>query len=199
MYTHIYRYIYIHTHMYIYIYLYTHTVYQPMWAYVGTPISWCFDLVTGWRYKPRGSTKGERQHVLKSCNSDGLFFVGKRHLLLPSLQDDQFAIQPFTLQPEHHETKRKDLQHVYEHFQVNVLAATAAQIALPNTACGLVIGKGGAVQREILEKTGRVFGPERLVISFAGKTLPRKVSPWRSRQRAAIRCQMSVPELGLNL
>lgn len=30
----------------------------------------------------------------------------------------------------------------------------AAQIALPFSACGLVIGKGGSVQKEIVDKTG---------------------------------------------
>jgi len=43
-------------------------------------------------------------------------------------------------------------------FQRNPLRCNAAdfsEVALPFSACGLVIGKGGAVQREIREKTGR--------------------------------------------
>ena len=46
-------------------------------------------------------------------------------------------------------------ERVFQRNPLRNVAVHFSKVALPFSACGLVIGKGGAVQREIREKTGR--------------------------------------------
>lgn len=94
-------------------------------------------------------------------------------------------------------------RHVATKEQREVEDRVTIQVALPFSACGLVIGKGGAVQREIREKTGihvQITPKGNNVVH--NERVASLVGPSRSVQAAGIdvfRLSLADPSLGLHL